>query len=500
MKRSFFAYYKSKFNYILPSGFRGLLLLLIPLLSNAQGLFGNGGTVKVKAGAYIMINQGGVIHQNNGTIDNAGQIHLSTDWTQTGVGTAYTGTGWLYFIGGIDQNITGLNTVANVSVDNNSKALLQSNLTISNQLDLNTNGRVELGTNHLTLNQNAAVVGYDATHYIITNSTGTLQKTIDNSNGTVVFPIGNSSYNPATLSNSGTIDIFAVRVGNEVYQNGTSGGILTEGFVDRAWYITEAVAGGSNTNIDLQWVTADEMMLFDRNRSRINHWDGLSWLSTDVFGLATDLGSGTWSQSVAGVTNFSPFIVETENYALPLDLLSFDAKRSDNQTVQVQFTTQSEVNSTAFEVERMLESERDFTKRGSVEAKGGANINTYSFKDENKAQEISYYRLKIKEQGDKFYYAPIRMVAGSDGQVPTATIYPNPVQDIAYLSLKGFAKGVIDYAIYSSTGALIASGKQVHSEKTDYEIKELANLPTGNYVMKLLINNRIIKYLKIIKQ
>ena len=115
-----------------------------------------------------------MVNQNNGSINNEGTLSLEQDYTQTGSSTNYSGSGWVWFNGTADQNISSVSTltVQNLGVDNGNALILGSDLSIDNALDLNNNGQVQLGSNHLTLNTGASISNYDDSHYIQTNSTG----------------------------------------------------------------------------------------------------------------------------------------------------------------------------------------------------------------------------------------------------------------------------------------------------------------------------------------
>jgi hypothetical protein len=465
----------------------------INLKLNAQGLLNNGGTLAVQSGAYFIVNQGGIINQNNGTIANAGQIHLSNNWLQTGTSTIYSGTGWVYFLGGSNQTITGLNTVDKIKINNDSKLLINNDLTISNQLDLSNNGKVELGNFNLIFLQNTICTNYDASNYIITNSTGSLQRPIDNSNGAVVFPIGNSSYNPLTMSNLGTLDDFSATVNDLVYANGTSGAVLTEGFVNRTWNIEESVAGGSSLNLDFQWNVSDEQANFVRTASRVNHWTGSQWQSDDVFGGASNVGGGNWSQSVSGVSVLSPFIVESTFNPLPLQLLSFEGQRLDNQRVKLSWKTANERNVADFVVERRLENETNFKTIGQLKAQNIAqNSPEYQLWDENLASQISYYRLKMMDKDGQFQYSPLIAINGTENILPEMLVFPNPSQDKATLQLKNITQGQFTYAIFSPKGDLIYQKKHFITPNNEYNLAFVNQIPAGTYLIQVIVNQRFV--------
>ena len=79
------------------------------------------------------------------------------------------------------------------------------------------------------------------------------------------FPVGNSTCTPITILNNGTSDTYSVRTTPEILEFGTSGTAYTNGVVNRTWFVEEAVAGGSDLTLTVQWNAADELTGFDRN-------------------------------------------------------------------------------------------------------------------------------------------------------------------------------------------------------------------------------------------
>ncbi|MCP4440863.1 MAG: T9SS type A sorting domain-containing protein [Aureispira sp.] len=284
------------------------VLGLIPCIGFGQGLVNAGMTINQSSGMSIYVDQGGVSNLQGGQINNEGTLYLEKDWTQSGAGTGYSGNGMLRFEGATNQQISGLTSVTNLHVNNGNKLTLGSALSISNTIDLNNNGSVELSNNNLVLSSGAILSGYDANNYIITNGTGTFTRQVGSSS--MVFPVGNSIYNPLSISNNGTVDNFNVRVEDAVYQNGTSGSLVSSNVVRKTWFVGEETAGGSDITVTPQWNTSDEGSSFDRNNSGVAYWNGSAWNHPASLGAANNLTATTWNIARNSVTQVGVFVIE----------------------------------------------------------------------------------------------------------------------------------------------------------------------------------------------
>ena len=101
------------------------------------------------------------------------------------------------------------------------------------------------------------------TSFIITDGTGTLNRTVGNK--PVVFPVGTNknSYTPITITNEGATDSFGVRVADGV--RSPQGTTMATGQVNKTWYIGDTAQSLSKLKINLQWNAADEQPGLDRN-------------------------------------------------------------------------------------------------------------------------------------------------------------------------------------------------------------------------------------------
>jgi hypothetical protein len=293
-------------NYIKTS----LVILFFPSLLFAQNnLVNDGVSLVIEAKTDVLLEESGVTNKNGGEISNAGAIHLEKNWTETDIST-YSGNGWMWFDGNINQKLSTASTIpiSNLKVNNGQKLILESGIKVSKNLDLSANGKIELGTNNLVITSGGSINNYDVNAYIISNGTGYLQQEVSTSN--VIFPIGNSFYNPATLNNTGTTDQFQIRVEDVVYNNGTSGLVKTTNLVNTTWYVSEQNIGGSNASLTTQWNKQQELTNFDQANSALLHWNGHQWTSSNNSVAATANGS-YWTQTRSGLTSFSPFTVQS---------------------------------------------------------------------------------------------------------------------------------------------------------------------------------------------
>lgn len=299
-------------------------------------LTNDGGVLYIQDGATVyadtnIINKNTAITTNEGnlkttqhlqnslssTLEGNGEYHVQQDWTNTATFTK--GTSKVIFNNDSDSNLTsGGDDFHDVEMnkDAGNNLTLLDNTVISNKLDFAADdNKIFIENFNLTMDASSSLIGFDDNEYIITDGTGQLVK---NSLLSFIFPIGfdENTYNPIVLTENETADNIGVRCFENVLENGTSGNALTESFIDTSWEITEAVAGGSNLDLECQWADTDELTNFGRNYSGIAFYTESEW---ETSSYTAAIGGNPYIQSGVGFTQFGVFSVKGDD-VLPLDI------------------------------------------------------------------------------------------------------------------------------------------------------------------------------------
>lgn len=361
-----------------------------------------------------------------------------------------------------NQNImiTAYNSLA---ISGSGTKTLDGSTTVANTLTL-TAGFVSLGANNLTLGNSASVSGGSSSSFVIIDGTGEfIQNNLGSGGrtGDISYPVGisSASYTPLIINNTtGTSDNFGVIVAADALDEGTTGNVQATAVIDRTWFITEAVAGGSDATITFQWNTSNELTSFDRTNLNIVHYDGTDW---QVLGNTSASGSNPWTASISGVNSFSPFAIEDGMLApLPVELVYFRAQLVEND-VELSWQTASELNNDYFTIEKTTDL-INFETVTVVNGQGTSNeLTTYHFVDKFPGKGVSYYRLKQTDfDGTSTYSEVVRILNNETESIsPLLKIYPNPNNGSSIaLEFDGLiANEMVLINLYNSQGQLIHS-------------------------------------------
>jgi hypothetical protein len=340
---------------------------------------------------------------------------------------------------------------------------------------LNFNGaekKVELGNFDLTITEGIGL--YGATAYVRSNGTGRLVKDAIADQASFTFPVGDSSYNPLTITNKTTVaEWFSLRVLNEVYDYGDTGTVQTVPRVQRTWDIGKETSSGysGTVDFDFQWNLGEEAGTI--NTYVLFHYGGLG------NGWAEALsGTGTHSSQrlvYTGYTgDFSPFGIGDQTQPLPVDLLHFNAACGPGR-LDFDWATASEVNNRVFVVEQST----DATLWQALAEQAGAGYSSskrsYALSVPFEKVQGPYFRLYQEDyDGTREYFQGLHLecagFAGGEWQLA-----PNPA------GLQSYAIGLegdLDYRILDLQGRVVRSGRL--SEANGYRM-DLNGLPPGMY-------------------
>lgn len=393
---------------------------------------------------------------------------------QTWLGTNSTnwsdGTNWnLGFVPG-----NGANIIISASALNN---LTLTQDCIVKTLTFNGAGKnVVLSSYNLTI---TAFSGTNAGNRVITNGSGKLGTTIAN-NATFLFPIGNSTYNPVSITNkSGASDAFTVRVLDEAYEYGLTGSALIPPHVKRTWDINKSTPnGGSGVNFVFTWDVSQESASL--TTPTLNHYNGSAW----------EIAAGSSSESGKVLTHtgytgsFSPFSIGGSSIIpLPINLINFEATPNfANKTVDLTWTTTQEDNNDRFEILRSSDGQT-WEQIGTVAGQGTTyDQSNYTFTDHTPVA-TSYYRLNQVDWDGTATLSDIRLVIFRIELNTPFSIYPNPSQGEFVLETEQGQS----YSVTDLYGRIVAGGV-LDSDKVSIN---LSTLNKGMYFVK--VGNRIAK-------
>lgn len=440
--------------------------------ASITGAYGEANNITIETGASLGIQAGE-------------SLKVHGNWNNSGTLNAATGS--IEFVGATgNQTITkvGGETIPYMLVNKaNGNVVLANNVTVSGGLTL-TSGLVEVGANTLALGS-ATVTGGSSTSYIQTASTGVVSRNVS---GTAAnFPVGNGSYNPATITNTGIADIFSVRVIDNVTTNGTGvGATTTEAVVKRTWMISEATTGGSNATLRLYWNGGgEEINTFSSATAFMAHYVAASSMWDNIGGT---IGAGY--VQTTGNTSFSPFTISSSTTfaPLPVELMSLEAQCA-NENVIVSWKTASEHNSLNFIVERS-ENGTTWNEIQTVEAAGNSNsIREYAIEDAGAARGLNYYRLiQIDQDGVQKIYGPVISNCGSDDNLFMS--FPNPSDAEFTIVMNGLkVSGETTLNVRDGNGKLVRSvALDIQPGVNSFLVPDLELAP-GMYYLQLENDN-----------
>lgn len=207
-------------------------------------------------------------------------------------------------------------------------------------------------------------------------------------------------------------------------------------------------------------------------------------LQSVISGLPVIMGSTDLSNDPTSIAPDDPTTISfCPNITLPVNLVSFTAKRVSASMVNLAWVTGTELNNKGFQVERQIGT-GNWEVVGFVNSlANGGNSSTdisYSFSDLNNTKAITQYRLRQIDLDAKEKFSEIRAVRGLD-QKGSIIIYPNP-------SHNGSVNVIFEDAVTKRDIQLVdMSGRTVRqiSGITGNTII-LENLQSGMYMIRIM--------------
>jgi serine protease inhibitor len=258
-------------------------------IKSVDGYFHNSQATATSFGRYI--------YNIQGTLDLSTNTQISNNISSNLIAPAGAGSS-------VTVNVDGglFKAGAGMKMDTSttgpiSTGILDFNVINGGVVDLTLTTSLKVGkTTDGAGGVNSMFFGTDGTGRIKTNA------------GTALIPIGvntGNTSNNCRIINTGTADVYNVGL-KSTFDNAPANPSIV---VNKQWYISELVAGGSNDTLKLSWVTADQASSFNPAQAiAIMQWSGTAWVNNPATISGTGTSDDPYVATAAGIISFnSPY-------------------------------------------------------------------------------------------------------------------------------------------------------------------------------------------------
>lgn len=190
--------------------------------------------------------------------------------------------------------------------------------------------------------------------------------------------------------------------------------------------------------------------------------------------------------SEAGFTSFGYFaLANTTGGAntLPVKFTAFTAA-TVKQAVKLNWSTVAELNTSHFNIERLLQGSSAWQTAGSVVAIQQSTANNYSFIDNNVNSNSTYfYRIQEVDKDGKLFTSKTLQVRLNGTAIEANLLYPNPVGDVVRCVIANTGNDALTISITSAGGKTVRQQKTTGSQQVAVNVKGLA---AGTYYFNLV--------------
>ncbi|MBU0475672.1 MAG: T9SS type A sorting domain-containing protein [Bacteroidetes bacterium] len=212
----------------------------------------------------------------------------------------------------------------------------------------------------------------------------------------------------------------------------------------------------------------------------------------NYWGVTTDGEISALITNETGSVDYTPWLdSDPSSVPTPVELASFSAK-ANNNSVELNWTTATEVNNYGFSVERkLLVENREWEEIGFVEGHGNSNSpKEYSFIDADNLSGTIQYRLKqIDIDGTFEYSETIEVAIDLNTGFKLSQNYPNPFNPTTKIKYEIGDKSFVTLKVYNSIGQEVATLVNKQQAPGSYEVEFNASvnrkMSSGIYIYQI---------------
>jgi len=192
-----------------------------------------------------------------------------------------------------------------------------------------------------------------------------------------------------------------------------------------------------------------------------------------------------------------PIFAGTVAAVLPVELVRFNGQKQD-QTVQLDWLTNSEHNNEGFYIER--KNNTNWEEIGYVKGYGNTDSErAYAFTDNDPMEGNNKYRLKQMDFDGHFAYSPIVSIRFSK-VINNLNFYPNPAKNTLSFSVESVQAGEGILEIFNFSGKLVSSLNTNLTDGFNQISLDITDWQSGVYFAKLALPNGEQQVGKVIKK
>lgn len=396
----------------------------------------------------------------------------ATNWSKGIVPTSSDNIGMFSYLGGSNSILSGTPTMNNLVITGASLLTVSSDANVNGNLILLSN--TDLNGNTITIANTGELIENGG---LILGASGYLTFTESLSNITSKN-IGGLGAEITCVANLGSTVV-------ERYHTAITGPTSDNG-IARFYKIVPS----NNTGLNATLVFHYE----DSELNGLAESDLVLYKSTDNSSTWTEEGGvlNTTNNTItlSNIDGFSWWTIAETGSTLPITLLSFSANCKTDNTIELNWSTASEINNSYFEIQQSSNA-KEFTTVGRIDGAGNSDIlNRYNFTYNRNENIAIYIRLKQVDYDGKFEYSNTITVDCADNNNNTIEVYPNPFQNEISINFNSptATKAIVE--IRNALGTVICI-EELKQNSSNLEI-HLKNTPVGIYYIVVYLGEETI--------
>jgi hypothetical protein len=178
--------------------------------------------------------------------------------------------------------------------------------------------------------------------------------------------------------------------------------------------------------------------------------------------------------------------------SLPIELLTFNSKCSNEGLVTINWSTATETNNDYFTIEESRDGNNWNVIKKLKGAGNSTRTNVYSYRHLLENNEISYYRLKQTDFNGHSKYSDIISSNCEKYNLPKITIFPNPTSSDFIIELNDIKNQPIEITINDLFGRIIEKRLINVNDKIHHENFTLIHHAKGVYTITIKTDTKLI--------